>query len=61
MRNAAHRIGFVDRALAWTLGAAERWIIPTLPRGALRQRLRASIDRAQAQLHSRIHEHPQHR
>ena len=57
MSSLSHRVRFFERCATWALGFVERWIIPALPRGLLRQRLRASIDRAQARLHSRVHEH----
>jgi hypothetical protein len=47
-----------QRCVFWLLGMVERWVIPLLPRGALRSRLRARIDRAQARLHARVH--PEH-
>jgi hypothetical protein len=52
-----HRMTFYLRCVLWLLNAGERWILPLLPRGALRNRLRARIDRAQARLHSRVHDH----
>jgi hypothetical protein len=52
-----HRMRLYHRAELWLLGVLERWVIPLLPRGALRTSLRARIDRAQARLHSRVHDH----
>jgi hypothetical protein len=52
-----HRMTLYQRCVLWLLGVAERGVIPLLPRGALRNRLRARIDRAQAHLHSRVHDH----
>jgi hypothetical protein len=46
-----------QRAELWLLNLAERRIIPLLPRGTLRNQLRAHIDRFQAHLHSRVHDH----
>lgn len=54
---ATHRMTLYQRFVLWLLGAGERWVIPLLPRGALRNRLRARLDRAQARLHSRVHNH----
>ena len=53
----AHRMTLYQRSVLWLLGVVERCIIPLLPRGALRNQLRARIDRAQARLHYRVHEH----
>lgn len=53
----AHRMTLYQRCVLWLLNAAERGVIPLLPRGALRNRLRARIDRAQAHLHARVHDH----
>jgi hypothetical protein len=53
----AHRMTLYQRCVLWLLGVVERCVIPLLPRGALRHQLRARIDRAQARLHSRVHEH----
>jgi hypothetical protein len=53
----AHRMTLNQRCVLWLLGAGERWVIPLLPRGALRNQFRARIDRAQARLHSRVHDH----
>ena len=53
----AHRMTLYQRSVFWLLGVVERCIIPLLPRGALRNQLRARIDRAQARLHSRVHKH----
>lgn len=52
-----HRMTFCQRCLLWLFGVAERGVIPLLPRGALRNQLRARIDGAQARLHSRVHDH----
>ena len=51
-----HHMTLYLRCALWLLGAAERWVMPFVPRGELRRQLRARIDRAQARLHSRIHE-----
>jgi len=55
--NDAHRMTLNQRCVLWLLGAVERWGIPLLPRGTRRNHLRARIDRAQARLHSRVHDH----
>jgi hypothetical protein len=55
--NDAHRMTLNHRFIAWLLGAVERWGIPLLPRGTRRNQLRERIDRAQARLHSRVHDH----
>jgi hypothetical protein len=52
-----HRMTLYQRSVLWLLGVGERWVIPLLPRGALRNRLRARLDRAQARLHARVHDH----
>jgi hypothetical protein len=52
-----HRMTLYQRSVLWLLGVVERRVIPLLPRGELRRQLRARIDRAQARLHSRVHEH----
>jgi hypothetical protein len=52
-----HRMTLWQRAELWLLNLAERRIIPLLPRGTLRNQLRAHIDRSQAHLHSRVHDH----
>jgi hypothetical protein len=54
MQPHTHRLSWYQRAAAWTLEFIERRLIPLVPRGSLRQRLRASTDRAQARLHERI-------
>jgi hypothetical protein len=46
-----------QRCVLWLLAAGERWVTPLFPRGELRQGFRARIDRAQARLHSRVHDH----
>jgi hypothetical protein len=46
-----------QRAELWLLNLGERRIIPLLPRGTFRSQLRARIDRAQARLHARVHDH----
>jgi hypothetical protein len=53
----AHRLTLYQRSELWLLGVVEHLVIPLLPRGALRNRLRARIDYAQARLHSRVHNH----
>ena len=53
----AHRMTLNQRCVLWLLGVVERCVIPLVPRGTLRNRLRARIDRAQARLHSRVHDH----
>jgi hypothetical protein len=53
----AHRLTLYQRSVLGLLGAVERWVIPLFPRGALRNRLRARIDHAQARLHARVHDH----
>ena len=52
-----HRITLYQRCVLWLLGAGERWVIPLLPRGTLRNQFRERIDRVHARLHSRIHDH----
>jgi hypothetical protein len=52
-----HRMTLCQRAELWLLNLGERRIIPLLPRGTLRSQLRTRIDRAQARLHSRVHDH----
>jgi hypothetical protein len=52
-----HRTTFYQRCVLWLLEAAEHWVLPLLPRGALRNQLRGRIDRAHARLHSRVHDH----
>ena len=52
-----HRMTLYQRSVLWLVGAGERWVIPLIPRGALRNRLRARLDRAQARLHSSVHNH----
>jgi hypothetical protein len=52
-----HRMTLYQRSALWLLGVGERWVIPLLPRGALRNRLRTRLDRAQARLHERVHNH----
>ena len=56
MQNHSHRMTFYERALSRTLDFIEGRIVPALPR-QLRQRLRAYIDRAQAQLHADLEDH----
>jgi hypothetical protein len=56
MQDDSHRLALYQRALSWLLDVVDGRIIPALPRGLLRHRLRAYIDRAQSQLHSRVHE-----
>lgn len=51
----AHSTGLRQRVVLLVLQFVERFVIPALPRGAVRHRLRESIDRAQARLHSRVH------
>jgi len=53
----APRLTLYQRFVLCLLGVIERSVIPLLPRGALRNRLRARIDYAQARLHSRVHDH----
>jgi hypothetical protein len=53
----AHRMTVYQRSVLWLLDVVERWLIPLVPRGELRHQLRARIDRAQARLHSHVHEH----
>jgi hypothetical protein len=53
MQNHSHRMTLYQRAVSWALDIIEGRILPALPRGLLRQRLREYIDRAQARLHSR--------
>jgi hypothetical protein len=50
-----HRLTPYQHCLLWLLGAVERVFVPLLPRGRLRNKLRARIDRAQARLHARVH------
>ena len=52
-----HHMTLYLRCALWLLAAVERWVMPFVPRGELRRQLRARIDRAQARLHSRIHDH----
>jgi hypothetical protein len=52
-----HRLTLYQRYVLWLLGVVERSVIPLLPRGGLRHKLRARIDRAQARLHARVHDH----
>jgi hypothetical protein len=52
-----HRMSLYQRAELWLLGFVEQRVIPLLPRGELRNSFRARIDRAQARLHSRVHDH----
>ena len=52
-----HRMTLGQRSVLWLLETGERWVIPLLPRGTLRNQLRARIDRAHARLHSRLHDH----
>ncbi|HET7756264.1 MAG TPA: hypothetical protein VFK87_03325 [Steroidobacteraceae bacterium] len=54
MQPQVHRLSWQQCAALWALEFIERRLIPLVPRGALRQRLRASTDRAQARLHERI-------
>ena len=53
----AHDLTLYQRSVLWLLGVVERVVIPLLPRGAWRNRLRARMDHAQARLHSRVHDH----
>jgi len=52
-----HRMTFYQRCVLWLLERAEQWVLPLVPRGTLRNQLRARIDRSQARLHSRVHDH----
>jgi hypothetical protein len=51
-----YRVTLYQRSVLWILGIVERRVIPLFPRGELRQRLRARLDRAQARLHARVHD-----
>jgi hypothetical protein len=46
----SHRLTLYQRAVSRALDILEGRIVPALPRGLLRRRLRAYIDRAQARL-----------
>jgi hypothetical protein len=46
----SHRLTLYQRAMSRALDILEGWIVPALPRGWLRRRLRDYIDRAQARL-----------
>jgi hypothetical protein len=50
-----HRMTPYQRCLFWLLGVVERAALPLLPR-TLRHRLRVRVDRAQARLHTRVHD-----
>ena len=56
-REDKHHLSGYQRFVLWLLGVVERCVIPLLPRGQLRTRLRTRIDTAQARFHSRLHEH----
>jgi len=58
MHDDSHRMTLYQRAVSWALDIVEGRIAPALPRGPLRQRLRAYIDRAQARLKSRTKVEP---
>ena len=52
----SHHLKPHERAGSWALGFAEKCILPVLPNGELRQRLREFIDRNNARLHVRAHQ-----